>query len=195
MRSGFGILAAGLAMAGLLWLVLADEYEHDDTPSSTVPVAPLREGSATTNTTTSNTLDAEAVASTSTNALVGTEPMRIGGVPVMASVADDRAARTLGLSGQTGLAPGSVKLFVFDGDDRWSFWMKDMLFPIDMIWVSATGTIVHIEEAVEPSTYPASFKPAVPARFVIETNANFVTKHDITVGDEVVLPSEHSLAD
>ncbi|MEM9336595.1 MAG: DUF192 domain-containing protein [Patescibacteria group bacterium] len=120
----------------------------------------------------------------------GTVPMTVGSVPVLASVADDREERILGLSGVPGMQEDEVKLFVFPRDDTWSFWMKDMLFSIDMIWVSATGTIVHIEESVSPETYPTSFKPDSPARYVVETVAGFSEKHGITKGEQVILPEQ-----
>ena len=116
-------------------------------------------------------------------------PMQIGGVSVMASVADSPEERQQGLSGTTMLPEDVVKLFVFDDNNRWSFWMKDMRYAIDMLWVNEGEEIVHIERAVAPETYPAqSFTPPVPARYVIETVAGFSEKQQLATGTKVVLP-------
>ena len=117
-----------------------------------------------------------------------TEPMIIGTTPVFASVADEREERIQGLSGVPSLQENEVKLFVFPHDDTWSFWMKDMNFSIDMIWVDASSTVVYIEENVAPETFPTSFEPTAPARYVIETVAGFAERHNIGVGDPVTLP-------
>jgi len=107
----------------------------------------------------------------------------------MASVADSPEERQQGLSGTTMLPEDVVKLFVFDDNNRWSFWMKDMRYAIDMLWVNEGEEIVHIERAVAPETYPAqSFTPPVPARYVIETVAGFSEKQQLATGTKVVLP-------
>lgn len=115
-------------------------------------------------------------------------PLEIAGVPVVASVADDQAKRAQGLSGVREMADNEVKLFIFNTDERHGFWMKDMLFSIDMIWVNKDLEIVHIEHSVSPETYPESFRPPVPARYVIETVAGFAQTHSLTVGDRIILP-------
>ncbi len=116
-------------------------------------------------------------------------PIRLGGADMFASVADSPSERQLGLSRTTALPADVVKLFVFPTEDLWSFWMKEMLYSIDIIWLDATGKIVHIESAVSPETYPNSFTPSSPAKYVIETNAGFVATQNMQVGDMVALPA------
>lgn len=113
--------------------------------------------------------------------LIGNTQLRVG-------VADDRDERAQGLGGVTSLADNTGMLFIFDTDDNWSMWMKGMKIPLDMIWVDSTYQVVHIEENVEPSTYPDTFAAGQPVRFVIETPAFFVRNHNITVGDTVYIP-------
>lgn len=115
-------------------------------------------------------------------------PMILADVPVFVSVANTTETRQLGLSSTTMLPPDVVKLFVFSTADRWSFWMKEMQYAIDIIWLDAAGQVVHIEEQVAPSTYPTAFVPEKPATYVIETNAGFVAAQDMAVGDTVMLP-------
>lgn len=117
-----------------------------------------------------------------------TVPMKIGGVTVETSVADTEATRRQGLSDTPYIPDRVVKLFVFDTTEKHAFWMKDMNYSIDIIWVDEAFTVVHIEPAVSPLTYPDSFAPAVPARYVIETKAGFTEAYAITVGTPVQLP-------
>ena len=122
-------------------------------------------------------------------------PMRIGTTVVQASVADSVTERIEGLSGTPFLPENVVKLFVFNREGEHAIWMKDMNYPLDILWVAEEGEIVHIEENVSPDTYSAenprasrSYQSPVPAWFVIEANAGFVASNTIAVGDKVVLP-------
>ncbi len=112
-------------------------------------------------------------------------PWTLGGQAVFASLATTDAERSLGLSYTSVLPPDVVKVFVFDTDERWSFWMKGMEYPIDMVWVTATGTIAHIETNVSPSTYPHSFTPPTPSRYVIETVPGLFANLNLKVGGNV----------
>lgn len=117
-----------------------------------------------------------------------TVPLTIGSVTVQASVADTLSKRIKGLSKTAFLPEEVVKLFAFGVPGEHSIWMKDMNYALDIIWVSETGEIVHIEEAVTPDSFPESFSSPTPAWFVIETNAGFVEQHGINLGDAVELP-------
>lgn len=117
-----------------------------------------------------------------------TVPIFIDGVVVEASVADSMSTRIKGLSGTPFLPDHVVKLFAFGVAGSHSIWMKDMNYPLDIIWFDNDGVIVHIEENVSPSTFPESFASPEPAWYVIEANAGFVASNTIAVGDEVILP-------
>lgn len=117
-----------------------------------------------------------------------TVPMRIGDVPVQASIADTMPERIKGLSGTPFLPERVVKLFAFGSAGSHSIWMKDMNYAIDIIWADENGTIVHIAEEVAPETFPESFASPVPAWYVIETKAGFVASNTIAVGDEIKIP-------
>jgi uncharacterized membrane protein (UPF0127 family) len=106
-------------------------------------------------------------------------------VTIVAEVAATDAARALGLGGRTQLAPGTGMWFVFDEDGYWSFWMKDTLMSLDMLWVAADGTIVTIAHNVAPESYPQSYAPTAPARYVLEVPGGYAKAHGITEGDYV----------
>ncbi len=118
-----------------------------------------------------------------------TKSMKIRDIEVQASVAQSWPDRIKGLSDTPYLPEHIVKLFVFDSSGLHSFWMKDMNYAIDILWVDTAGVIVHIEEKVSPESYPAMFVPKREAKYVIETAAGFVEKHQIAVGESVVLPT------
>ena len=74
-------------------------------------------------------------------------------------------------------------LFVFDRDDFHAFWMKDMNFPIDIIWLDDKYTIVDVWERADPSSYPEVRQPRARARFVVELSANFFREHHLKIGN------------
>jgi uncharacterized protein len=113
------------------------------------------------------------------------ELIALGGNLVTADIADTPEKRTLGLSGRTTLLPDTGMLFVFDQPGAHGIWMKDMRFPIDILWIDAHYTIVHIEKNVSPDTYPSSFTPPVPALFVLELPDGFTQAHSIVLGDSI----------
>ncbi|MBI2612436.1 DUF192 domain-containing protein [Candidatus Kaiserbacteria bacterium] len=106
---------------------------------------------------------------------------------IRVEIADTSGERERGLSGKEGLAEDEGMLFVFEEDGRPAFWMKDMLFAIDILWISSDGAIVHIEENVAPETYPTAFAPRNEARYVVELPAGYVAKYTVRPGDIVRL--------
>ena len=116
--------------------------------------------------------------------------VRIGDVPVRVEVADTDALRSKGLGGRESLGATNGMLFIFDKSDYHQFWMKDMRILIDIIWIGEDLTVVDITPKLSPDTYPQIFEPKVPARFVLETNANYAESFGIKIGDKVTLPKE-----
>jgi uncharacterized protein len=112
----------------------------------------------------------------------------INDLSIKVSIADSPEERRQGLSNQKSLPDKEGKLFVFDKSDYYGIWMKDMNFPIDIIWIDDERKIVHIEQNVSPNTYPTSYHPPIPARFVLEVNAFFASTFKIKVGDQVTIP-------
>jgi uncharacterized membrane protein (UPF0127 family) len=111
------------------------------------------------------------------------------------TVADDPRERAQGLSNTDSLGELEGKLFIFDSAGYPGMWMKDMRYPIDIIFIGNDLRIVDIAENVTPETYPLTFSPREPARFVLETNAYFVKSFNITRGQTVVIPARYLPAD
>ena len=112
----------------------------------------------------------------------------IDGVSVHAEVVTTEAARGRGLSGRESLPDGQGMLFVFEKSDRYAFWMKEMHFPIDIIWLDENFTIVSITEDALPESYPATFRPTTPVRYVLEVPAGFVRRNSVIVGNKISFP-------
>lgn len=118
---------------------------------------------------------------------IGLRTIRLAGQELRVSVVGTPEERAKGLSGRTGLALGEGMLFVFDTEAKYRFWMKDMLFSIDILWLSGDGKVVYLRENVSPATYPEVFAPNAPARYVLELPAGFVKDNNVVVGDIVRL--------
>jgi uncharacterized membrane protein (UPF0127 family) len=110
----------------------------------------------------------------------------MGGTVVQVEVENTEASREQGLSGRTSLAEGSGMLFVFDAPGKYGFWMKDMNFAIDMLFIDASGTIVTIAANASPAGYhlnpPQVFYPASDVLYVLELPAGFAAAHGIVEG-------------
>ncbi len=118
--------------------------------------------------------------------------LRIGSVPMsLVGVADTYNSRLKGLSGRKGLKSTEGLLFIFDKSDFHKFWMKDMLFPIDIIWVDEDFKVVSVTRSVLPESYPKIFEPPRPVRYVIETDIYFTEAFGIKEGDIVTIPDEY----
>ncbi len=107
-------------------------------------------------------------------------------------VVTTQAAQELGLGGRSVIPDNYGMLFVFPQDGTYGFWMKDMLVPIDMVWVAVDGTIVSIEVSVPPDSYPRVFYPSQPSRYVVETRSGFAAANGWKVGVKVPLPLPYS---
>jgi len=113
--------------------------------------------------------------------------IEVAGTPVKVHVADSPDEHARGLSGRSIIPFNQGMLFVFDKDDTYSIWMKDMEFSLDIVWIDASGTIVDIRRNVRPETYPEVFGPRVPSRYVLELVAGFTEAYNIEIGDAVTL--------
>jgi uncharacterized protein len=106
------------------------------------------------------------------------------------AVTDDKRAQ--GLMFREEIKEDQAMLFVFEEEDIHSFWMKNMRFAIDILWLDSQRRIVHIENQVPPcSKDPCpSYVPAAAAAFVVEVRAGFAESHRLRLYDriEFVLP-------
>lgn len=104
------------------------------------------------------------------------------------SVANTEEERRQGLSGIESLDELEGKLFIFDEEGFYGIWMRDMRFPIDILFVNNEFEIIEIVRNVSPDTFPKTFTSDEPARFVLEMNAFFADSFKIKEGDRVTIP-------
>ncbi len=116
----------------------------------------------------------------------------IGKTSISATIADTDDKRVRGLSGRAELQPNEGMLFVFDEPGMHGFWMKDMNFPIDIMWIDEEFMIIGITENIATTTYPTLFYPPEPVKYVIEVSAGFVELHslqsDLRIDVQVLKP-------
>jgi uncharacterized protein len=93
-----------------------------------------------------------------------------------------------GLAVKNQLKESEAMLFVFEESAQHSFWMKDMKFPIDIIWLDSDGKVVHIEQNLQPCVSVlicTSYSPDIDSQYVLETVAGFTQRHNISVGTDI----------
>jgi len=101
-----------------------------------------------------------------------------------ARVVQSVAERERGLSGTSQLAQNQAMILVFDGNGRWPIWMKDMNYPLDIVWLNQDKKVIYIVKNAPPDSYPKTFLPKDAARYVVELPAGMVDQKTITVGTE-----------
>lgn len=106
-----------------------------------------------------------------------------GDAEVSVEVAATPDQRAKGLSGREALTSSEGMLFIFERADFHAFYMPDMNFPIDIIWMDDDLRVVDISKDVPPESYPELFTPQEPARYVLEVVAGFADSHGIKTGD------------
>lgn len=110
--------------------------------------------------------------------------LTLGTTRINVEIAQTEAEQERGLSGRADLPENHGLLFVYTQDARPAFWMKEMNFPIDIIWLDKNLTVVGIERNISPDTYPQTFSSPAPIRYGLEVRAGFVDKYHLKVGDK-----------
>jgi len=95
-----------------------------------------------------------------------------------------------GLMGRDKLAEDKGMLFAYEEENIYSFWMKNMKFALDIIWIDSNATVIHIAENVPPCQEGncQSYRPERKATYILEINAGLASKYGIKTGDAVILP-------
>lgn len=99
-------------------------------------------------------------------------------------VADSEPKRMRGLSEVEKMPTDQGMVFIFEEPDTYGFWMKDMNFPLDMIFLR-DQQVVDVKENILPSTFPQIFYPIAAADAVIELHIGQIQKSGIHIGDSI----------
>lgn len=123
--------------------------------------------------------------------------MTIGTKTIQVEIANSPDSRAKGLGGRSQLPPDSGMLFAFDtkpASPTPIFWMKDMLIPLDMIWISGSKVVtidknIPVPQAGTQDSSLQTFSARGSIDYVLEVNGGFSDTNNIKVGDSVTLPT------
>ncbi len=121
-----------------------------------------------------------------------TSVVKVNNVTVDVILATTPSDQSKGLAVKDSMNENEGMLFVFKNPQKHSFWMKDMKFPIDIIWADSAGKIVHIEKNLQPCIFllPCnSYSPISDSLYVLEVVSNFTNKYDVKIGDQILSDS------
>jgi uncharacterized protein len=107
-----------------------------------------------------------------------------GDYPFAIEIADSGAEQSRGLMFRQELAPDAGMLFDYGSERKVSFWMQNTYIPLDMVFISADGTVKHIHENAKPLD-PTSISSRVPVRFVLEIPGGRAREIGLKAGDRL----------
>jgi len=118
-----------------------------------------------------------------------TKTISVNGKNINVYIADSESKRSKGLSIFESISDDQGMLFTFEKADIYFFWMMNMSFDIDIIWING-GRIVEINKKIPAQIGAESedlirYFPPSPADMVLEVNAGWTDKYNIKVGDTV----------
>ena len=106
---------------------------------------------------------------------------------VEAAVADNRSLRATGLSETDSMPNGRGMLFLYDDERELTYWMKNMSFGLDIVFVYGNGTIQSIHGAPEPGPGEdgTGQRYSGEGRYVLEVNRGWTDERGIEAGDRL----------
>ena len=112
------------------------------------------------------------------------DSLNVNKVKIDLEIADTDYERQLGLMKRVSMEEKQGMLFIFPNDAMQSFWMRNTLISLDMIFINANKQIVTIHKntkVLSDQSYPSS----APAKYVLEVIAGFTDKYKVNVGDVI----------
>ena len=109
-----------------------------------------------------------------------------GPVKIRVEYAQTPEKQKQGLMRRASISKNYGMLFIFPNEERQSFWMKDTLLPLDLLFISSKGDINEITSLLPcpPETFNCPvYESKNPARFVLEVNAGFAERNKIIESD------------
>jgi len=120
-----------------------------------------------------------------------THQLDINNNKVCIEIVDTPEKMSKGLSERNYLEENQGMLFVFGSKSIPRFWMKDMKFPIDIVWID-DNEIADISKNVPapdentPLNQLPHYSPSKPVNYVLEVNAGFADKHNVEIDNKVI---------
>ena len=122
-----------------------------------------------------------------TPAWLFTRSLQVGDAAFQVAIADSADERMRGLSGVPTMGSNEGLYFVYPTPRPLLFWMKDMRFSLDIVWIDERQRVVDIMEDVTPETFPTIFSSPRIAQYALEINAGRARETGIEIGDTVIL--------
>ena len=110
----------------------------------------------------------------------------VGNTPLWVEVADTLEKQERGLMFRRFLPDNEGMLFVYKEPIEMSFWMRNTFLPLDIAFIGADGRILNIHQA-RPLDDSVLYRSAGAAKYVIETNQGWFSRHGIGPGERVTL--------
>ena len=109
---------------------------------------------------------------------------------IEANVVTKPSDRQKGLSGLDSLSLNQGMFFVFENKGPYGFWMKDMKFAIDIIWIDEDKNIIDMAQNAAPQPGKKNkeltiYRPRSDALYILEVNAGLASLHNLQIGDKV----------
>ncbi|HTL39439.1 MAG TPA: DUF192 domain-containing protein [Methylomirabilota bacterium] len=119
----------------------------------------------------------------------------IAGQVLSVDVASDSKSQARGLANRKFMNDNQGMWFILPASDVYNFWMKGMLFPIDIIWINQNEVVdispnVPVKLGVSDNELP-TYQPKQPANRVLEVNAGWSLAHNLKVGDKIEFSPSH----
>lgn len=111
--------------------------------------------------------------------------LAVGNKELRVEHAYDLRKQIKGLSGRKSIDENSGLLYAFADQGQYHFWMRGMLFAIDILWIGSDGRVVDVKENISPDTFPEKFTSREPAHYVLEASAGFAKRNSISIGTRV----------
>lgn len=108
-------------------------------------------------------------------------------IPITVELATNDFERNRGLMNRTDLCENCGMLFIFPDEDYRTFWMKNTLIPLDIIFINEEKRIVNIEEDTKKNQTEELYSSESKAKYVLEVNSGFCQKNNIDIGNTLIL--------
>lgn len=120
----------------------------------------------------------------------GKTRVKVRNLDIVAEIAASDKDKKKGLADRDSLAISEGMLFVYDKSGIYTFWMKDVKFPIDIVWISRDKKIVDIVSSAEPEPDKDDedlkrYRPDGESQYILEINAGLAGANGLAIGDEV----------
>lgn len=112
--------------------------------------------------------------------------LKINNASLNVELADTPEKRLLGLGGRKKLGKNNGMIFLYSAFGFYPFWMKDMNFALDIVWIDENYKIIDITKGIQPDTFPKTFVSQMPSQYILEVNDGWINKNNVNIGDSIL---------